>query len=447
MSKTTARVMPHALNAEVAVIGGVLSDPEALPEIVDIVEAADFYKPEHRSLLDVILQMYRSSEVIDLVTVLQRVRDKALPEKIGAAFLSGLVDAMPSAANIAAYAKLVREKATIRSVMSVCSEFHDKGYEPSVDADEYLDRVQSQMFLIAERKNAGGLEPISKDIIAVATGIEESCTGVRPVTGVSSGFYDLDAKTAGFQRGDFVVIAGRPSMGKTSLGLSIGLNASTKNVPVAMFSLEMSREALIGRLLCMDAELEFSKARAGKFTNDEQILVYQAAARIAALPFYINDAPLMTVLDVRAQCRRLKREHGLGLVIIDYLTLLHPPEGVEGREQEVAEISRGLKTLAKELDVPVLCIAQLNRKVEGREDKRPLMADLRESGAIEQDADLIVFVYLDEKYNKQTTKRGIAELLIRKHRNGSTGDVDLGFNGPSMLFKNLMRSEAEKPLE
>jgi replicative DNA helicase len=438
----THRVPPTALDAEVAVLGGVLSDPEALHDIVDMIGAADFYKTEHRLLFETVLEMYHTSQVIDLLTVSQRIRDKALSDKIGgAAFLSRLVDSMPSAVNIGAYAKLVREKAIIRAVMSACSEFHEKGYEPGVDVAAYLDQVQAALFLIAERKQSSGLEPISKDVIAVATRIEEACTGARPLTGVPSGFFDLDAKTAGFQRGDFIVIAGRPSMGKTSLGLSIGLNVVADNgLPVAMFSLEMSREALISRLLCMEAQLEFSKARAGKLTDDEQVLIYQAAARINSLPFFIDDAPVMTVLDVRARCRRLKHEHGLGLVIIDYLTLLHPPDGVEGREQQVAEISRGLKTLAKELDVPVLCIAQLNRKVEGREDKRPLMADLRESGAIEQDADVIVFVYLDEKYNRNTTKRGVAELLIRKQRNGATGDVDLAFNGPTMTFKNFVKS-------
>ena len=444
----THRVAPTALDAEVAVLGGILVDPESIHEIVDIVGSTDFYKSEHRLLMEVILEMHATSEVIDLLTVLQRIRDKALTDEIGgAAFLSRLVDAMPSAVNIAAYAKIVREKAIVRGVMTVCSEFHEKGYEPAVDVGAYLDQAQAALFRIAERKQSGGLEPISKDIIAVATRIEEACTGARPLTGVPSGFFDLDAKTAGFQRGEFIVIAGRPSMGKTALGLSIGLNVvRDKGLPVAVFSLEMSREALIARLLSMDSELEFSKARAGKLSNDEQILVYQAAARIAPVPFYIDDTPLMTVLDIRARCRRLKREHDLGLVIVDYLTLLHPPTGaaVEGREQEVAEISRGLKTLAKELDVPVLCIAQLNRKVEAREDKRPLMADLRESGAIEQDADLIIFVYLDEKYNKQSTKSGVAELLIRKQRNGSTGDVDLAFHGPSMTFRNLLKEAPAK---
>ena len=355
--------------------------------------------------------------------------------------MARLVDAMPSAVNIGAYAKLVREKAIIRGVMATCSEFHEKGYEPAVNVAEYLDQVQAALFLISERKQTGGLEPISKDVIAVATEIEQACTGERSLTGVPSGFPDLDAKTAGFQRGEFIIIAGRPGMGKTAFGTTVGLNVvRDSHLPVAMFSLEMSRKALIARLLSMDSELEFSKARAGKLSNDEQILIYQAAARINSVPFYIDDSPILTVLDIRARCRRLKREHDLGLVIVDYLTLLHPTSAaVEGREQEVADISRGLKTLAKELDVPVLCIAQLNRKVEAREDKRPLMADLRESGAIEQDADLIIFVYLDEKYNKQTTKRGVAELLIRKQRNGSTGDVDLAFHGPSMTFRNLLK--------
>ncbi|MCX5816905.1 MAG: replicative DNA helicase [Proteobacteria bacterium] len=439
------RIPPQNLEAEESILGGLLIDPESINKVVDLINTEDFYKDAHGKIYDAMVGLYEKNEPIDIVTVSSSVRDKGILDKIGGVtYLNTLVDLMPSAANITQYAKMVREKALLRNLINVATEIVEKGFDLDVNVDGYIDDAEKMIFRVSERKFRPSFYSVKDIVMDNVKIIERLYEKKQTVTGVPTGFTELDKMTSGFQPSDLIVIAGRPSMGKTALSMNIAQYVATMRdgaVPVGIFSMEMSKEQLVTRLLSSESEVDHSKLRTGTLSSSEWPKLAQAAGKLSEALIFIDDSPSMSVLDLRARARRLKKEHGLGLVVVDYLQLMKGRAAVtDKREQEIAEISRFLKSLAKELHIPVIAISQLNRMVEQREDKRPRLADLRESGAIEQDADVIIFIYRDEIYNKdKESNKGIAEIVIGKQRNGPTGTVELAFLDKTATFKNLYR--------
>jgi len=437
------RVPPQNTDAEQSLLGGILIDPEALNKIVDIVDAEDFYREDHRTIFQMVLELYERNEPIDIVTVSGLARDKGLIERMGGiANLSRLVDGMPTSANIAQYAKMVKEKALLRNIMRTATEIVEKGYEVDTNVDNFIDEAERMIFQIAEKKYKPSFFPMKALVMESMKTIENLSERHDGITGVPTGFTDLDKMTGGLQPSDLIIVAGRPSMGKTSFALNMAQYAALSSdgdngVPIGIFSLEMSKEQLVMRLLSSEAEVEFFKIRSGGLRDEERTRLGRAAGKLYSAPLYIDDTPALSVLELRARARRLKKEHGLELLVIDYLQLMRGrASNLDRREQEISEISRSLKALAKELNVPIIAISQLNRMVEQREDKRPRLADLRESGAIEQDADVIIFIYRDIVYNKDTKEPNTAEIIIGKQRNGPVGDVRLTFLDKYTTFAN-----------
>ena len=388
------------------------------------------------------LDLYDRNEPIDLITVSSAAKDKGIIEKIGGiTYLNTLVDLMPSAANIAQYAKMVREKALLRRLMNVATEIIEKGHETDISVDSYLDEAEKMIFQVSENKLKPSFVSVREIVKENVKTIEKLSQNKQSVIGVPSGFTDLDRVTSGLQPSDLIVVAGRPSMGKTALCMNIAQYVGSLGdggTPVGIFSLEMSKEQLVTRLLSSESEVGQSKLRTGALSGADWQRLAQAAGKLCDAAIFIDDSPGMGILELRARARRLKKEHGLSLLIIDYLQLMRGRSSAERREQEISEISRSLKALAKELDIPVIAISQLNRMVEQREDRRPRLSDLRESGAIEQDADVIIFIYRDEVYNKGGEEnKGVAEIIIGKQRNGPTDTVKLAFQSECATFRNL----------
>jgi replicative DNA helicase len=437
------RIPPQNLDAERSLLGGILVDPEALNKIVDIVDVDDFYREDHRTIFQLVMDLYEKNEPIDLLTVSSMARDKGFTEKMGGvANLSRLVDGMPTSANIAHYARMVKEKALLRNLMHVATDIVERGYEVDTNVDTFIDEAERMIFQIAEKKYRPSFFSIKDLVWESMKTIESLKSRVDGITGVATGFTDLDRMTGGLQPADLIVVAGRPSMGKTSFALNIAQYAAVAGdgettLPVGVFSLEMSKEQLAMRLLSSEAEVEFFKIRSGGLREEERTSLGRAAGKLYGAPLYIDDTPALNILDLRARARRLKKEHGLALLIVDYLQLMRGrTSNLDRREQEISEISRSLKALAKELNVPVIAISQLNRMVEQREDKRPRLSDLRESGAIEQDADVIIFIYRDVVYNKDSKEPNSAEIIVGKQRNGPVGDVRLAFRDKYTTFAN-----------
>ena len=389
------------------------------------------------------MDLYEKNEPIDLLTVSSMARDKGFTEKMGGvANLSRLVDGMPTSANIAHYARMVKEKALLRNLMHVATDIVERGYEVDTNVDTFIDDAERMIFQIAEKKYRPSFFSIKDLVWESMKTIESLKSRVDGITGVATGFTDLDRMTGGLQPADLIVVAGRPSMGKTSFALNIAQYAAVAGdgettLPVGVFSLEMSKEQLAMRLLSSEAEVEFFKIRSGGLKEEERTSLGRAAGKLYGAPLYIDDTPALSILDLRARARRLKKEHGLALLVVDYLQLMRGrTSNLDRREQEISEISRSLKALAKELNVPVIAISQLNRMVEQREDKRPRLSDLRESGAIEQDADVIIFIYRDVVYNKDSKEPNTAEIIVGKQRNGPVGDVRLAFRDKYTTFAN-----------
>jgi replicative DNA helicase len=441
------RVPPQNLEAEQSLLAGVLIDPESMNKIVDVVAPDDFYREDHAKIFELMLDLYEKSEPIDLVTMSSAAKDKGVLEKIGGVtYLNTLVDMMPTSANIAQYAKLVREKALLRSLMKVSTEIIEKGYEVDTNIDGYVDDAERMIFQISEKKFKPAFFAVKDLVMENVKTIERLFQKKQAVTGLPTGFAELDKLTSGLQPSDLIIVAGRPSMGKTAFCLNIAQNVALSDggkTPVGVFSMEMSKEQLVMRLLSSESEVEFSKLRTGALSSAEWPKLAQAADTLYKAPIFIDDSAGLGILDLRARARRLKKEHDLSLLVIDYLQLMRGRSNTGGdrREQEISEISRFLKALAKELNIPVIAISQLNRMVEQRDNKRPRLSDLRESGAIEQDADLIIFIYRDEVYNKSPDNplKGVAEIIIGKQRNGPTGDVEVAFLDKYTAFRNLYR--------
>ncbi|MDR2017653.1 MAG: replicative DNA helicase [Syntrophobacterales bacterium] len=440
--ETKFRVPPQNLEAEQSLLGGLLVDAESINKVADIVGADDFYREAHSRIYEIMLDLYDRNEPIDLITVSGAGKDKGLIDKIGGiTYLNTLVDLMPSSANIAQYAKMVREKAMLRRLMNVATEIIEKGHDADLSVDSYIDEAEKMIFQVSENKLKPSFFSVRDIVKENVKTIEKLSQNKQAVIGVPTGFTDLDKLTSGLQPSDLIVVAGRPSMGKTAFCMNIAqyvgyLDNGTE--PVGVFSLEMSKEQLVTRLLSSESEVGQLKLRTGALSGADWQRLAQAAGKLCEGSIFIDDSPGLTVLELRARARRLKKEHGLSLLIIDYLQLMKGRNSAERREQEISEISRSLKGLAKELNIPVIAISQLNRMVEQREDRRPRLSDLRESGAIEQDADVIIFIYRDEVYNRNIDdNRGIAEAIIGKQRNGPTDTVRLAFLNECAAFRNL----------
>jgi replicative DNA helicase len=401
----------------------------------------EFYKESHRIIFTAIQDLFERNEPVDILTVTNLLEERKLLESVGgASYIAALTDAMPTSSNVAAYAKIINEKAVMRRLIQSANEIISFAYGGGKNSEEVLDSAEAAIFRIAERRIRTSYFPLKEVIKKNIETIERYQEYRETVTGVPSGYKELDRLTAGFQKSDLIIIAARPSMGKTALGLCVARNAAKDSgVPVAFFSLEMSKEQLAMRLLCSEARVDSHKIRSGFLSRQECGKLLQAAGLFMDVPIYIDDTPGISPLELRAKARRIMADKGLGLVVVDYLQLMRGRDTVERREQEISEISRSLKGLAKELDIPVIAIAQLNRKVEERADKRPLLSDLRESGAIEQDADVIAFIYRDEVYARQGCKEpGVAEIIIGKQRNGPSGEtVKLAYISTYTRFENL----------
>ncbi len=434
------KVLPQNIEAEQSVLGGILIDNEALPKVLEIIEPNDFYRDNHKKIFLAFLELFENNTPLDIITVTELLQKKGELTNIGGAtYLASLVDSVPTTANITHYAKIIKEKSILRSLIAKATDIVNLGFEASEDVAEILDKAEEAIFSITQQRIQTSYYSIKEIIKQTFETIEELSSKKDSVTGIPTGFIDFDRLTAGLQPSDLIIIAGRPVMGKTSFTLNIAQHAATRaGVPVGFFSLEMSKEQLALRMLCAEARINSQKIRSGFLSERDWLRLTDAAATLSEAPIFIDDTPALSVLEIRAKARRLKSEHNIGLIIVDYLQLMKGKGRVDTREREISEISRSLKALAKELNIPVVAVSQLNRRVEERENKRPRLADLRESGAIEQDADLIVFIYRDEVYNEDTPDKGIAEIIIGKQRSGPTGVVKLAFLDKYTRFENLL---------
>ncbi len=433
------KVPPQQIEAEQSLLGGILIESQGLPAALEVLRGEEFYRDAHRTIFQAFQELFQRTEPIDLITTTEYLTEKNQLDKVGGAtYLASLTEMVPSAANVAAYARIIHDKALLRKLIQTANEITALCYGGGKNVEEILDQTEAAIFAVTESRIRTSYSPL-KDIVKKSIeNIERFQEYREMVTGVASHYTDLDKLTAGFQPSDLIIIAARPSMGKTALALSIARNvAMVGGIPVGVFSLEMSKEQLAMRLLCAEARVDSHKIRTGFLSQQECVKMLNAAGKFMDTPMYIDDTPAISVLELRAKARRMKADRGLGLVVVDYLQLMQGRQGVERREQEISDISRSLKGLAKELNVPVIALSQLNRKVEERNQKRPLLSDLRESGAIEQDADVIAFIYRDEVYNRDSPDKGIAEIEISKHRNGPIGRVKLKYIDTYTRFENL----------
>ncbi len=433
------RIPPQSLMAEEALLGGVMLENAALSQVSDYVREEDFYRPGNREIFKTILTLAMNQEPIDLVTVADHLKQRQkLDEVGGSGYLSSLVDNVHTAANLMAYARIVKNKSLLRGLIHTATDIVEKSYGEVEDVDLLVDDAEKSILDVARNRNQSEITPIDEVVKRSFAAIDAAYRSNTTITGVPTGFADIDNLTCGFQRSDLIIIAGRPSMGKTSLALNIvhntAANPDTVN-RVAFFSLEMSKEQLVTRMLCSQSEINAQTIRRGLLKDEDWPRLSEAAAVVSELPIYIDDTAAISVMEMRAKARRLKNDKGLDMVVVDYLQLMRG-DG-ESREREISEISRSLKAMAKELDIPVVALSQLNRSVESRIDKRPQLSDLRESGAIEQDADVIMFVYRDEVYNPdKPDNKGLAEILVKKQRNGPTGVVNMRFIGEITTFRD-----------
>lgn len=432
---------PQSIEAEESILSAILIDNNTLLDIVDILSPEDFYKSAHQKIFAAITELFSKNEPADLVTLTNILREQGRLEEIGGAtYLASIVDAVPLAVNAQHYAKMVHDKACLRRLIEKANAIVKRCFEDQGNVDEAIDFAESSIFEISENKIKPAFYPISKIIENNIDTLEERQGNKALVTGVPTGYTLLDNMTSGFQKSDLLILAARPSMGKTALALNIARNVSVDaNIPTAIFSLEMSKEQLSMRMLCSEARIDSSRLRSGFFSREDWDDLTEAAGLLSEAPIFIDDSPDISAMEIRAKARRLKMDKDIGLIIIDYLQLMKGRSSAERRDLEISEISRSLKALAKELDLPVLALSQLNRKLEERSDKRPQLSDLRESGALEQDADVVAFIYRDEVYNKDKNNpnRGKAELIVAKQRNGPVGMVPLAFLGTYTRFESL----------
>ncbi|WP_209976548.1 replicative DNA helicase [Paenibacillus eucommiae] len=439
------RVPPQNIEAEQAVLGAILLHGDALITAMERVTADDFYRGTHQRIFDAMTELSEENEPVDLITLTSKLHDKQQLEDIGGVtYLSELANAVPTAANVDYYAAIVEEKSMLRKLIRTATEIVSNGYANADDVGDMLSEAEQRIMEISQRRSSSGFISIRDVLMEVFERVEFLYSHKGGSTGIPSGFVDLDKMTSGFQRSDLIIVAARPSVGKTAFALNIAQNVGVRaKETVAIFSLEMGAAQLVQRMICAEANVDATRMRTGYLEGDDWEKLTMAIGALSEANIYIDDSPSITVTDIRAKCRRLKKEKGLGMILIDYLQLIHGRGKGDNRQQEVSEISRTLKQIARELNVPVIALSQLSRGVEQRQDKRPMMSDLRESGSIEQDADIVAFLYRDDYYDKESEKKNIIEIILAKQRNGPVGTVELAFLKNYNKFVNMDRSQQE----
>ena len=442
---TEGRVPPQAIDVEAAILGAMLLEKEAIAKVLAILDESAFYKPAHQLIYKAMIDLFERSEPVDLITLTEELKRRGDLERVGGEYaIADFTTKVASAANVEYHAHIVLEKALMRGLIGASSEVISRAFSETEDALELLDEAEQKIFTISEQRMKKNFVSMSNAVYSTMEMLQSIHGKHSGVTGVPTAFTDLDNLTGGFQNSDLIIVAGRPSQGKTAFVLSVARNASVlHDIPVGFFSLEMSNQQLVMRLICAEARVDAHKVRTGRLPEDEWKKLSMSVGRLHKAKFYIDDTAALTVLELRAKARRLKAEHGVGMIVVDYLQLMQGPRSAQSREQEISSISRSLKALAKELNIPVVALSQLNRAVETRGDKRPVLADLRESGAIEQDADVVLFVHRPEAYGIQEeggkATEGLAEIMIGKQRNGPIGNVELSFIKQYARFENLTR--------
>ncbi|CDD16706.1 MAG: replicative DNA helicase [Clostridia bacterium] len=436
------RIPPHDIEAEQAIIGSMLTDKDAVIAAIEILREQDFYREDNRIIYSAILNLYNRSEPIDIITLKAELKSMGKLEAVGGLeYIVQLPDRVPTTSNVEQYIKIVEEKSMLRALIKTADELITLGYDPTQEVEQVIDTAEKKIFEVMQKKNQKGYSSMKDILIDTFTQLEQLYNQKEMITGVPTGFADLDYRTSGLHNSDLILVAARPAMGKSAFALNIATHAAVRGkVPVAIFSLEMSKEQMANRILCSEAMVDSAKVRTGKIDDEEWGKLAAASGELSEAGIYIDDTPGISVMEIRAKCRKMKLEKNIGLVVIDYLQLVQGSNRKGGsREQEIAEISRSLKILAKEINVPVIALSQLSRAPEQRVDHRPMLSDLRESGSIEQDADIVMFLYRDDYYNEDTDKKNIAEVIIAKHRSGATGTVELLWLGNYTKFANIDR--------
>lgn len=436
------RIPPHDIEAEQAIIGSMLTDKDAVIAAVEVLQEQDFYREDNKIIYSAILNLYNRAEPIDIITLKSELKSMGKFEAVGGLeYIVQLPDKVPTTSNVEQYIKIVEEKSMLRALIKTADELITLGYDPTQEVEQVIDTAEKKIFQVMQKKNQKGYSSIKDILVDTFTQLEQLYNQKESITGVPTGFVDLDYRTSGLHNSDLILVAARPAMGKSAFALNIATNAAVRaKVPVAIFSLEMSKEQMTNRILCSEAMVDSAKVRTGKIDDDEWAKLAATSGELSEACIYIDDTPGISIMEIRAKCRKMKLEKNIGLVVIDYLQLVQGSNKKGGsREQEIAEISRSLKILAKEIDVPVIALSQLSRAPEQRIDHRPMLSDLRESGSIEQDADIVMFLYRDDYYNEDTEKKNIAEVIIAKHRSGATGTVELLWLANYTKFANIER--------
>lgn len=438
------RVPPQNIEAEQSVLGAMLIKKEAITQAQELLRPDDFYREAHRIVFETMLELAGDNEAVDLVTLTEALRKKEMLEKVGGiSFITALANYVPTAANIVYHAQIVKEKSELRHLIDAATEIASAAYEATDDVKDIMDDAEKKILAVAANQTGGAFEPIRRLVINTIGRIETLYENQGGLTGISTGFRDLDRDTSGLQKSDLILVAARPSMGKTAFTLNIATYAALHGHTVAFFSLEMSKEQLVQRMLCSEGGIDSQRLRTGQLEDGDWDKLIATADRISKASIFIDDTAGINIMDLRSKARRLKAEHGLDLIVIDYLQLMQgrTKSNNDNRQQEISEISRSLKALARELDVPVVALSQLSRSVESRTVKKPMLSDLRESGSLEQDADIVMFLYREDYYDQETERKNITEVIIAKHRNGPIGTIELFFQKEFTKFRDLSRME------
>ncbi|MBQ1621053.1 MAG: replicative DNA helicase [Selenomonadaceae bacterium] len=438
------RVPPQNIEAEQSVLGAMLIKKEAITQAQELLRPDDFYREAHRIVFETMLELAGDNEAVDLVTLTEALRKKEMLEKVGGiSFITALANYVPTAANIVYHAQIVKEKSELRHLIDAATEIASAAYEATDDVKDIMDDAEKKILAVAANQTGGAFEPIRNIVIDTVGRVETLYENQGGLTGISTGFRDLDRDTSGLQKSDLILVAARPSMGKTAFTLNIATYAAMHGHTVAFFSLEMSKEQLVQRMLCSEGGIDSQRLRTGQLEDADWDRLINTADRVSKASIYIDDTAGINVMDLRSKARRLKAEHGLDLIVIDYLQLMQgrARSSSDNRQQEISEISRSLKALARELDVPVVALSQLSRSVESRTVKKPMLSDLRESGSLEQDADIVMFLYREDYYDQETERKNITEVIIAKHRNGPIGTIELFFQKEFTKFRDLSHME------
>jgi len=442
------KLPPQDIDAERSVLGALMLDKNAIIRVADLIKADNFYTPTHTRIFEAIFELFKRGEPIDILTVTKKLKDKNLLTEVGgSAYLTDLINSVPTATHISYYAKLVKQKKLLRDLIGASAEINERVFDTSEDPEDLLDEVEQKIFAISQKSRPQNFVPIKDELKAAYERIEKLHQGERGLRGVSTGFDELDNYLSGLQRSDLIILGARPSLGKTALCLDIARNAAIKTkTPVGIFSLEMSKDQVIDRLIAAEAQVALWKLRTGRLTEDIEFeMIQEALDRLSQAPIFIDDTPSANIIQVRSMVRRLQAEHGLGLLVVDYIQLIQPRTNTDNMVQAMTEVSRGLKSLARELEVPILAAAQLSRAVEQREIKIPRLADLRESGSIEQEADVVLFIYRKDrdKFEPSLEDQNTAEIIIAKHRNGPLASVQLKFDAEKVSFRTIEKFRSQ----